>query len=67
MDNLNRIKRMYCPGMLIELIWMDDPQAPPTGTLGRVLFVDDIGQIHMQWENGSSLALNVDCDEFNIL
>ena len=29
--------------------------------------MDDIGQIHMKWENGSSLALNVEEDRFDII
>ena len=44
---------------------MDDPFAPPSGTVGEVMFVDDIGQIHVKWENGSSLALNVKLDSFS--
>ena len=35
---------------------MDDVQAPPAGTLGRVVHVDDIGTIHIAWENGSNLG-----------
>ena len=31
---------------------------------GTVTHVDDAGQIHMRWENGSSLALNVEVDTF---
>ena len=48
-----------------ELHHMDDPFAPPSGTVGEVMFVDDIGQIHVKWENGSSLALNVKLDSFS--
>ena len=44
---------------------MDDPQAPPSGTKGVVMFVDDIGQIHVKWETGSTLALNVKLDSFS--
>ena len=43
---------------------MDDPFAVPTGTLGIVEHVDDEGQIHMNWSNGSSLALIPDIDTF---
>ena len=39
----------------------------PSGTKGSVKFVDDIGQIHVKWDNGSTLALNADVDEFVIL
>ena len=36
----------------------------PYGLKGTVKFVDDAGQIHMSWENGSSLALNIHKDTF---
>ena len=36
---------------------MDDPQAPPIGTKGTVTHVDDIGTIHVAWDNGSSLGV----------
>lgn len=36
----------------------------PYGLKGTVKFVDDAGQIHMKWENGSSLALNIHEDTF---
>ena len=35
--------------------------------MGRVTVVDDIGQIHVTWENGSSLALVVSEDSFQVL
>ena len=34
---------------------MDDVQAPPIGTVGEVLGVDDTGSLIMRWRNGSSL------------
>ena len=36
---------------------MDDPQAPPIGTKGTVIGVDDIGSIMVRWDNGSSLNI----------
>ena len=51
-------KELYPTGTRIELIKMNDPYAPvPEGTRGTVDFVDDIGQIHMRWDNGRTLAL----------
>jgi hypothetical protein len=35
---------------------MDDGQAPPEGTKGTVMYVDDVGTVHVSWENGSSLG-----------
>ena len=64
---LENIRRMYPKNTVIKLEKMEDPQAPPVGTLGRVDFVDDAGQIHMKWDNGSSLALIPEKDLFEIV
>lgn len=62
------IKEMYPKGTRIELIHMDDPYAPvPSGTKGTVEFVDDFGQIDMRWDNGRTLALIPEVDEFKII
>lgn len=57
---------MYPVGTAIELHSMDgeDPGRMYYGLRGTVTGVDDIGQIHMHWENGSSLALNPEVDSF---
>lgn len=61
---VKQLKSKYPRGTLIRCISMDDPFAVPTGTLGIVEHVDDEGQIHMNWSNGSSLALIPDIDTF---
>lgn len=60
---VNTVREEYPDGTRIELIYMDDTQAPPPGTKGIVTHVDSIGQIHVNWETGSTLALvpGVDC------
>lgn len=66
--NVDAIKEMYHQGTRIELIHMDDPYAPvPSGTKGTVEFVDDMGQIAMIWDNGRTLALIPEVDEFKII
>jgi hypothetical protein len=66
--NVDAIKEMYPKGTRIELVHMDDPYAPvPSGTKGTVKFVDDMGQIHMKWDNGRTLALIPEVDEFKII
>ena len=52
---LERLRETYPKGTRVELIRMDDAQAPPPGTLGTVLGVDDIGSLMMAWDNGSGL------------
>lgn len=61
------IKKRYKPGMKIRLISMKGETQMPEGLLGTVTIVDDAGQIHCQWENGSSLALIPDEDHFTIV
>lgn len=61
------VKRFYHVGDVVELVHMDDAQAPPVGTRGEVMFVDDIGQIHVRWENGSTLALIYGEDRFKVV
>lgn len=39
----------------VELVSMDDPQAPPVGTKGTVRLVDAIGSLVVDWDNGSGL------------
>ena len=42
---------------IVELVFMDDIQAPPAGTKGTVRGVDDIGSNMVSWDNGSSLSV----------
>lgn len=64
--DLKRIREMYPEGTCIELHNMEgeDQSRMYYGLRGTVTGVDDIGQIHMHWENGSSLALNTEVDSF---
>ena len=54
-QEVERVRRIYPAGTRVELVVMDDPQAPPEGTLGTVLGVDDTGSLLMRWDNGSGL------------
>lgn len=54
---LEDIKRRYPVGARVRLVHMDDHQAPQKGALGTVTKVDDIGTIHVSWDNGSSLGV----------
>ncbi len=65
---IEKIKSKYIKGTRIQLIKMFDKIHPvPEGTKGIVDFVDDIGTIHMKWENGSSLGLITGVDKFKII
>jgi len=54
---LREVRDRYPVGTRIELVKVDDTQAPPIGTRGTVVAVDDIGTIHVRWDNGSSLGV----------
>ncbi len=49
------VKQRFPAGTRVELVRMDDPQAPPIGTKGTVQGVDDIASIMVHWDNGSYL------------
>ena len=52
---IEMLRKSYQVGTIIELVTMDDFQAPPIGTKGTVRGVDDMGNILVNWDNGSSL------------
>lgn len=54
-------------GKRVKLISMNDPYPIPSGTLGTIVRVDDMSNIHVHWDNGSSLSLLPDEDQFEIL
>lgn len=61
-------KKLYSPGTRIELISMKDPYAPvPAGTRGTVKFVDSMGTIFPEWDNGRSLGVVPSEDSFRKL
>ena len=55
-EELKRLRETYPAGTRVELVQMDDAQAPPVGTKGTVTGVDDTGTVHVNWSNGSSLG-----------
>ncbi len=54
-ETVEHIRKEYPRGTRVELLRMDDVQAPPIGTQGTVLSVDDTGSLLMRWDNGSGL------------
>ena len=62
---IESLRESYPKGTVVRCLSMDDPFHPISkGTLGKVLYVDDIGTIHVAWENGSSLGLVIGEDSF---
>ena len=62
---LEQLRKQYPKGTKIQLISMRDEKYPILpGTIGEVTHIDDMGSIHMKWQNGSSLALIPEVDSF---
>lgn len=53
-------------GKRIRLFEMNDPHPVPPHTAGTIKFVDDMKQIHVNWENGRTLAVIPEVDSFMI-
>lgn len=62
------IRLSYPKGTRIELLSMiDDPRPLPSGEQGTVYSVDDIGTIHVLWDNGRRLGVLPEVDKFKII
>lgn len=61
------LRKQYPAGTRVELLEMNDPQAPPLGTLGSVIGVDDIGSVMVRWDNGGSLSVVYGEDRIRIV
>ena len=60
---VEKLKKEYPKGTRVQLVAMNDFQAPPIGTKGTVIGVDDTGSIMVSWDNGSSLNVVYDVDK----
>ena len=54
-ETVESLRRQYPAGTRVILRRMEDVQAPPVGTRGTVLGVDDTGSLLMHWDNGCGL------------
>ncbi|MCD8008001.1 MAG: DUF4314 domain-containing protein [Clostridiales bacterium] len=52
---VEQVRQEYPVGTRVELLQMDDTQAPPIGTKGTVYAVDDTASICIHWDNGCGL------------
>lgn len=62
-ERLQALRERFKPGTRVELVRMDDVQAPLIGTRGTVIGVDDIGSIMVHWDTGSGLSVAYGEDE----
>ena len=51
-------------GKRVRLIFMRDESTVKSGDEGTVRYEDDMGQIHVDWDSGSTLAIIPEVDEF---
>lgn len=61
---LEHLRLSYPPGTVVQLISMEGEAQMPSGMTGVVVLIDDAAQIHVDWQNGSSLALVPGFDDF---
>lgn len=61
-EALQALRGRFPAGTRVELVQMDDSQAPPVGTKGTVKGVDDIGSIMVAWDNGCGLSVAYGAD-----
>ena len=66
-ERLQALRERFKPGSRVELLKMHDVQAPPIGTRGTVVGVDDIGSIMVNWDNGSGLSIAYGEDECKVV
>lgn len=67
-EKVEFLRKVYKKGTKVRCRQMEDPYSPvPKDTIGIIEFVDDMGQIHVKWENGSSLALIYGVDLFETI
>ena len=61
------LRKKYPTGARVELLQMEDMQAPPRGTKGTVYGVDDTGSLLVHWDNGSGLNVIYGVDSCRII
>lgn len=65
--SVKEMKEVFIKGLRVELVEMVGEPDMPRGLQGVIDFVDDIGNIHVKWDNCRTLALIYGKDSFIIL
>ena len=66
-EQIELLRKKYPTGTRVELLQMEDVQAPPRGTKGTVYGVDDTGSLLVHWDNGSGLNVIYGVDSCRII
>ena len=62
-EEVEQVRQAYQPGTRISVVRMDDPQAPPPGTIGKLIGVDDTASLLVEWQTGSWLNVLYGIDQ----
>jgi len=62
-----RKQNLNYKGKRIKCVEMKDEHPVEAGTLGTVKGVDDVGTIHVDWDNGRTLGIVPSEDKFELL
>ena len=55
----------FSAGKRVELVFCRDPHTHlEPGLKGTILFIDDLGTVHVRWDNGSQLGLIPNIDQW---
>ena len=66
-EQIELLRKKYPTGTRVELLQMEDMQAPPRDTKGTVYGVDDTGSLLVHWDNGSGLNVIYGVDSCRIV
>ena len=66
-EQIELLRKKYPMGTRVELLQMEDMQAPPRGTKGTVYGVDDTGSLLVHWDNGSGLNVIYGVDSCRVV
>ncbi len=66
-EQIELLRKKYPTGTRVELLQMEDMQAPPAGTKGTVYGVDDTGSLLVHWDNGSGLNVIYGVDSCRVV
>ena len=69
MPNVEKYRKMSeeLSGKRIKCISMNDPHPVESGEVGTVDLVDDMGTIHVNWDNGRTIGLVPEEDKYEIV